>query len=257
MSSGFGGRLAALCTLSACLAFTTAVHAQGVDEFGAYGVPREGRSESSQDAAFELRFGRYRPEVDSELGGKSPFADVFGSSNRFELGAEVDWQLFRIPHFGTLAPGLGWGLTKFSANAQFTNGSGASEEDTRLWIMPMYLVGVARADFLSRDFGIPFVPYAKLGLGLGMWWSSDGQKSASAHGVAGKGLSYGLTYALGGMFLLDVLDQEDAKSADGLMGINNSYIFAEWFRPQLDGFGSSTTVDIGSSSWVLGIALEM
>jgi hypothetical protein len=257
MSPRFGRLFAALCIITASLAISAAARAQGVDEFGAYGIPREGRSESPQDAAFELRFGRYRPEVDSEFSGKTPFADVFGPANRYELGAEVDWQLLRVPHFGTLGPGLGWGLTKFSAKAQFTNGSGASEEDTRLWIMPMYLVGVARVDFLSRDLRVPFVPYAKLGLGLGMWWSSDGQKSASTKGVAGKGLSYGLTYALGAMFLLDVLDQEDAKSADGLMGINNSYIFAEWFRPQLDGFGSSSTLDIGSSSWVLGIAMEM
>ena len=75
--------------------------------------------------------------------------------------------------------------------------------------------------------------------------------------MAGKGLSYGLTYAAGVMFLLDVLDKDDAKSADGITGINNSYIFAEWFRPQLDGFGAKDVLDISSSSWVLGIAMEM
>ncbi len=124
--------------------------------------------------------------------------------------------------------------------------------------MPMYLVAVARADVVAKDFKVPLVPYAKLGLGYGMWWSSDGQRSAvAADGKKGRGGSYGLTYALGAMFLLDVLDEDDAVSADGITGINNSYVFAEWFRPQLDGFGSAKVLDIGSSSWLLGIALEL
>lgn len=258
MSARFGRLLSSLAITFTLLASTVAAHAQGVDEFGGYGRPREGGSESPQDTAFELRFGRYRPEVDDEFNGAAaPFKDTFGGSNRYSLGAELDWQLLRIPHFGTLAPGLGWNITRFTAKAAFTNGSGLSGEDTRIWMMPMYLVGVARADVLPRELKIPFVPYAKLGLGLGMWWSSDGQKSATAKGVAGKGLSYGLTYAAGVMFLLDVLDKDDAKSADGITGINNSYIFAEWFRPQLDGFGAKDVLDISSSSWVLGIAMEM
>ncbi len=259
MSGGLR-HLAALTTTACLLLPTLAAHAQGVDEFGGYGTRRGVQSESRQDAAFELRIGRYVPEVDSEVSG-SPFADTFGSSNEsfngYLLGAEVDWQVLRIPHFGTLAPGLGWGYTKFSAKARFANGSGVSATYTRISIMPMYLVAVARADVLPRDLKIPLVPYAKLGVGYGMWWSSDGKQSAEVDGKKGRGASYGLTYALGAMFLLDVLDEDDAVSADGLTGINNSYIFAEWFRPQLDGFGSSKVLDIGSSSWLLGIALEM
>jgi len=241
----------------AALSWSLSAHAQGVDEFGAYGKGKRGQqSESTQDAAFELRFGRYLPEVDDQL-GSTPFRTAFGNDARFLFGFEVDWQLIRIPHFGTLAPGVGWGLTKFGADAPFSNGSGVSSTETRIWIMPMYLVGVVRADVLPRDFSIPLVPYAKLGFGYGLWWSSDGEKSAKVDGVSGKGASYGLTYALGGMFLLDILDEDDAASADGLTGINNSYIFAEWFRPQLDGFGSDTVLDIGSSSWLVGIAMEL
>ena len=235
---------------------TRFAQAQGVDEFGAYGQRRGEKSESPQDAAFELRFGRYEPDVDSQL-SSTPFADTFGNSPRFMLGAELDWQLVRIPHFGSIGPGVGFGLTRFGAKARFTVGGALSDADTRLWMLPMYLVGVARVDVLSRDFGIPFVPYAKLGLGYGLWWSSDGTKTAKANGVTGRGASYGLTYALGGMFLLDILDGDDAASADGLTGINSSYVFAEWFRPQLDGFGSDEVMDIGSSSWVLGVAIEM
>jgi hypothetical protein len=216
--------------------------AQGVDEFGAYGMGRRGaQSESKQDSAFELRFGRYVPEVDSQL-GSTPFRTTFGDDARYLFGFEADWQLLRIPHFGTLAPAFGWGLTKFGAMAPFSDGSGVSKAETRIWIMPMYLVGVARADVFARDFNVPLVPYAKFGLGYGLWWSSDGDKSASADGMSGKGASYGLTYALGGMFLLDILDEDGAATADGITGINNSYIFAEWFRPQLNEFFSVRSV---------------
>jgi hypothetical protein len=245
--------LAAVTTISLP---SLSARAQGVDEFGAYGVRRGEQSESEQDAAYELRFGRYVPEVDSEL-GSTPFQDTFGGATRFIIGAEGDWQLLRIPHFGTFGPGFGFGITKFTAKAAFTDGTGVSESDTRLWIAPMYVVGVARADVFMRDFHIPLVPYAKLGLGYGLWWSSDGEKTPKVDGQSGRGASYGLTYALGGMFLLDVLDPDDAVTADGITGINNSYVFLEWFRPQLDGFGSNKVMDIGSSSWVLGVAVEM
>lgn len=251
-------RLFAASMTAACLVLpSAAARAQGVDEFGGYGSRRGVQSESKQQAAFELRVGRYIPEVDSNVGG-TPFQSTFGSSNRYMFGAEIDWQVLRIPHFGTLAPGIGWGYTKFTAKARFADGSGVSDSSTRLTIMPMYLVGVVRADVIAKDFKVPLVPYAKLGVGYGMWWSSDGQRSAkAADGKIGRGGSYGLTYALGAMFLLDVLAEDDAKSADAVTGINNSYIFAEWFRPQLDGFGSNKVLDIGSSSWLLGIAWEI
>jgi hypothetical protein len=256
MSRTSVGALATVASFAALSLTSQSSLAQGVDELGGYGIKRGQKSESKQEVAFELRVGRYVPDVDDSVEG-SPFQDTFGTSNRYIFGAEVDWQLVRIPHFGTLAPGVGWGYTKFTAPAVFADGSGTSASDTRIHIMPMYLVGVARADFLMRDFRVPFVPYAKLGVGYAMWWSSDGKQSAQYEGQAAKGSSYGLTYALGGMFLLDWLDPDDAVSADGLVGINNSYFFAEWFRPRLDGFGSNQVLNVGSSSWVIGLALEI
>jgi hypothetical protein len=34
-------------------------------------------------------------------------------------------------------------------------------------------------------------------------------------------------------------------------------VFGEWFRPQLDGFGSNKVLNVGSSSWLIGVAVEM
>jgi hypothetical protein len=256
MSSTFVRALLALLAACTLTLPSRPASAQGVDEFGVYGVRRGENSESPQDTAVELRFGRFDPDPDAGL-SSTPFKDYFGDDVRFLIGAEVDWQLLRIPHFGSLGPGVGFGVTKFSGKARVTGTGAVARSDTRVWMLPVHLVAVARADVLSRDFGVPLVPYGKLGLGYGLWWSSDGSRAARASGRAGKGASYGLTYALGAMFLLDVLDPDDAASADGLAGINSSYVFAEWFRPQLDGFGANDVLDLSSSSWLFGVAVEM
>jgi hypothetical protein len=230
--------------------------AQGVDEFGAYGPSRADHGESPQYGALEIRFGRYIPAVDSSVSG-TPFQDTFGDSNRYMFGLEADWQLVRIPHLGTFGPGIGWGYTRATGLARLTaDPSKFSGETTALSVMPFYAVGVLRADVLARDFGIPLVPYAKLGIGYALWWASDAGITSRVNGVLGRGVSYGPQYGLGLMFLLDELDPQTARDADNSLGINNSYIFGELFGSQLDDFGSKKGMNVGANSWVLGLAIE-
>lgn len=224
------------------------------DELGHYERWRRS-SESEQDVAIELRFGRYVPNADEGLNG-TPYKNIFGDKNRYFVGAEVDWQLLRIPMLGTLAPGLGAGYTIAGARARFTDGSGLSKQETSLAILPMYLVGVLRADVVARETLVPLVPYAKLGLGYALWWSKDQEDTARVDGKLGRGRSYGYQFALGAMFLLDVIDRADAKAADASIGLNHSYLFAEWFKSDLDGFGSKDQLQVGTSSWALGLAME-
>jgi hypothetical protein len=224
------------------------------DEFGSY-VKGGRRGESSQDAAVELRFGQYVPNIDKSVPG-APYQDVFGSSNRYIFGMEGDWQLIRFPHLGTLGPGLGWGYTRATGNARITATGEPSAEETALSVMPFYLVGVLRADVLARELNVPIVPYAKLGIGYALWWASDGGVTSRENGVLGRGVSYGPQYAIGAMFLLDELDQQTARDADNSLGINHSYIFGELYNSNLSGFGSNSRLDVGTSSWVLGLALE-
>jgi len=235
---------------------TAAAQTQGTDEFGAYGEQDHTHHESPQNGAFEARFGPYTPRVDSSVPG-TPFKDTFGTKKRYMFGLEADWQALRIPHLGTLGPGLGWGYTRATGRARLTAQPDVlSDEQTALSVMPFYLVGVLRADVFMRDFGIPLVPYAKLGLGYALWWASDGGTTSRQNGVLGRGVSYGPQYALGGMFLLDVLDQQSARDADNGLGINNSYVFAEWFGSELDAFGSKSRMNVGANTWVLGLAIE-
>ncbi len=229
--------------------------AQGVDEFGTYGKDRGANYESPQNGAVEARFGRYIPQVDKSVPG-SPFKDTFGTDTRYSFGLEGDWQVLRIPHLGTFGPALGWAYTRASAKARIIATGELSAEDTTLGIMPFYLVGVLRADVLMREFHVPFVPYAKLGMGYALWWASDGGTTSREDGVLGKGVSYGPQWALGGMFLLDFLDEQTARDADNSLGINNSYFFAEWLDSELDAFGSKNRLNVGANTWVMGLAIE-
>jgi hypothetical protein len=228
--------------------------AQEADELGRHNRGVE-LSESPQDLAVELRFGRYVPNVDSGLSG-TPFLDTFGNDSRYYGGFEIDWQLLRIPYFGTLAPAFGFGYTLASANAPLADGSGPSDQKTSLEIFPMYLVGVVRADVVAKKSFVPLVPYAKFGFGYALWNTSDEDDLARVDGVEGRGSSYGYQFALGGMLLLDVFDLQDARTADANIGLNHSYLFAEWYVSKLDGFGSSDTLDVGDNTWMLGLALE-
>jgi len=234
--------------------------AQGIDEFGAYGGLEDRKyRESPQNAAAEFRVGRYVPRVDSQFKNAAPYREVFGTDSRYLIGLEVDWQALRIPFLGTLGPGFGWGMTKSSGRALLPDSGGVrADQTTSLTIMPMYVVAVLRADVVTRETKIPLVPYAKAGLGYALWWVGDGDDAAETDDhVKGKGASYGYQFALGGMLLLDFFDPRAAREADNSIGINNSYLFTEWYYSDLSGFGSNNRMQVGTSTWMLGLALEI
>jgi hypothetical protein len=247
---------ASLAVLAAVVLSGGEAHAQGVDAFGPYGGLERGVERSPQDYAFEVRLGRYLPNVDDEFSGATPFADTFGNSNRFLLGVELDWQAVRVPHFGSFGPGFGLGYTSASAGAPLADGTGRSQQETSLAVLPLYAVGVLRVDVLATDLKIPLVPYGKLGLGYALWWVDVGDDTAKVGSVSGKGASFGWQFALGGMLQLDFLDRQSSITLDTTVGVNHSYVFAEWYRSDLSGFGSGT-MQVGDNTWMAGLAFEM
>jgi len=236
--------------------------ANAQDVLSEYSRANRQRPESNQEVAIEIRIGRYVPSVDSEFEdrpGPGPYEYMFGNDNRYSVGFEIDYQALRIPNFGSLGPGVSGGYTKSSATA-FNTDTGDTErgsEKTALIIWPTYVVGVLRVDVLARQTPVPFVPYAKLGLGMAFWSVSGSGHSATYEGQKGSGLSYGPQFALGAMFLLDSIDQGSANEIDANIGVNNSYIFAEWYVSNLNGFGSGDQMNVGTNTWVLGLALEI
>lgn len=219
--------------------------------------------ESPQSWAFELRFGPYKPLIDEEFksSGATPYKTIYGGSNRVVVGAELDYQALRIPYVGTLGPGAAWHFTKMTGMAKQQGTTVDSAESTSLWIMPMYLVGVLRVDVFARTFGVPLVPYAKLGAGYAIWKASNDLGTSvygdSSSNVVGKGHSYGLHYAGGLMLELDPFDRHSAAQLDESVGINHSYLYLEWYKSQLDGFGSGNQMQVGASTWSLGLAFEI
>jgi hypothetical protein len=251
-------RMAAMLAIGASfLTLPGAAHAQGTDEFGAYGgLEDRGLRRSPQEAAFEIRVGPYRPNVDDAVAG-SPYESTFGNSTRWHAGFEVDWQVLRLERTLSLGPGFSLAYTRAGAKAPLSDGSGRSSQDTEIEILPMFLAAVLRIDALADRTAIPLAPYAKLGFGYALWWTSDGESGARADGVSGKGASYGYTYSLGVVLRLDPLDPADAATADASLGINHSGLFIEWFGSSLDGFGSPDVLEVGTNTWVMGLTIEM
>lgn len=256
----------ALCCAGAfsAVAFTcVTARAQVIEPYGGMedrSWRREDRTvyESPQHWAFELRFGSYKPQVDDEFDtSPGPYETIFGNSGRLYLGFELDYQALRIPYVGTLGGGFSWGYTRMNGNGILTQSGQPAAEEVSLWIMPMYLAAVVRIDTLAEHTVIPLVPYAKVGVGYALWQSTNELGTSRANDVLGRGTSYGLHTAGGVMLRLDMFDAHAARQLDNSVGVNHSYVFFEWMRNGLDGFGAGDVMQVGTSTWVLGLAFEI
>jgi hypothetical protein len=220
--------------------------------------------ETSQHFAFELRFSPFTPAVDSDpaLHGATPFAQTLGNFPRVMFQGEFDWQALRIPHVGTLGPGIGIGYTKMSGDAQFVQPHGPdgilnSGETTSLTIFPFYAVAVLRADVVWRELHVPLVPYAKLGFAYSVWRASNSVGTSNYGGNIGVGGSMGTELGVGLAFNLNTFDEYAAKNFDEGVGVNNTYAFAEYTRADLDGLGiQSDPLRVGGASWTFGLTVE-
>lgn len=238
------------------------------------------RHESGQNFLIELRGGPWYPDTDAEFNGRAtPFRDMFGSSDRLQLGIEFDWQVLRVNPIGSIGLGVGVGYTSASAVAPLTQSpmpAAASWErpsggqETSLTVLPGYAVAVVRIDVLSRRTIIPLVPYIKYGVGYAYWWITNGDTlarrsltlspGASATdtdlGQAATGGTLGTHLALGLMLRLDVFEPAVQRAWDQQMGVNHSYVFAEYVRADLSGIGARPQLRLGTETWNVGLAME-
>jgi hypothetical protein len=221
------------------------------------------KHESSQWFAFELRFAPYWPNIDSQPGlTGQPYHQIFGNSAHLLVSGEIDAQVLRIPHFGSLGPAFSFGYTQMSAPAPFADGTGTSAENTNLEVFPMYLVAVLRVDVFMRDFRVPIVPYIKAGVGFTLWRSfTDSGTSNFVDPITGKtsnafGGTWGEQLSIGGALNLDWIDRRAAANLDDYTSINHTYIFGEWMLANLDNFGSSSGLRVGTNTFCGGLAFE-
>lgn len=223
-----------------------------------FGTPRSVHPyRSPQNFALELKFSPYSPNVDEEPGLRgTPFKDSFGDGPRIFIGLEFDWQTFRIPYLGTIGPGLSFGTVSMSRDARTVSGRLTADQYS-LSIKPLVLSAVLRADALWRGARIPLVPYGKVGLALVFWDASNAAGTATAGGIEGSGASMGPQFALGAAFPLDFFDSGAARSMDNATGINNTYIFGEYYALEATkGVGQSRGLYVGTNTWAAGLAFE-
>jgi hypothetical protein len=247
----------ALVVLLGCLG-ARAAHAQdhGADGDSILSTPigdTAHEDESPRAWNFELRFGPYRPDVDSEFSDRGstarPYAQTFGSSRHLMAGLEIDRQV--LHRGGTWAVGLGVGHYQVSAAALEANLSTRSGDQTTLTLIPAWLSLVYRADILRQRFHSPLVPYAKAGLDCSFWKTSDTSEPST------DGKTFGWHAAAGLSFDLSVLDPEDAHDMDRESGVNQTAVFFEYAHASLDGFGSGSVLHVGDTTWTAGLMVEL
>lgn len=256
---GAGNRWGASAVVLAVVAFA-AVSARAQD----LELPSEGvhhRYESPEHFNIQLGLSPFLPNVDSDpaLHGKTPFADAFGNGHTLMINAEIDWEALRIPHLGTLGPGLGIGYANFSGNAAVSNptpgGPTTSSEQTSLEIYPFYAVAVLRADAFWHEYGVPFVPYAKIGVATSLWRASNTLGTSHYNGIAGEGYTLGTQMSLGVAFVLNIFDPYAAREFDESMGVNTTAVFVEWSDASRDGLlVQSDPLHVGGTYWTFGMA---
>ncbi len=211
--------------------------------------------ESPRQFMAEIKFGPWRPDVDKEFKTKTPWKDTFGSGLNLITMLEIDWEFFH--KVGVIALGGSVGYSQASGHGLLEDGT-KSSDSTKFHLMPLGLSLIYRFDYLAQRYRFPFVPYVKGGLDAYLWWALNGQGDVSkaADGVSGKGATFGGHATAGLMFLLDALAPMMAQTFDTELGVNNTYLFAEFTWNWIDDFGSKSSMDLSSRTFMAGLAIE-
>lgn len=209
--------------------------------------------QSPRSGSVEFRLGGYQPQLDAEEGlTDTPFAKVFGDSNLLLFEAEM--QRFFYQGIGSAGLSLSLGYAEKYAAALLPEG-GTSSERTGLHVLPVRVRGVYRFDYPAFHWSIPVVPYIKPGLVAMPWWVNKGGEIEKVGNVEGRGVKFGWEVALGASFMLDILEPRLARDFDSDLGINHSYLFAEYTYAKVNNFGGEG-FNLSDSYWMFGLALD-
>ena len=219
----------------------------------------QAQSASPQTSSLDIRISRYKPSFDKGLSG-TPYASVMGDATDFAFGASIDWRIWH--GFGEVALGAGVSRWSHEGMALLADGS-ASNDTTRLTVIPITLDAVYRLDVFAERYEFPLVPYAKAGLVYGLWWMLDGVDNLSRYTkkdgttVTALGGTGGLYGTIGLRVLLDVFEPGAARSFDIEMGVNHSYLFAEYQAMWANDFGSSKSINLSAGLFNFGLAFDL
>jgi len=234
--------------------------------------------ESPRHWMLELKFGPYKPNVDSEPGlSGHPYRDVFGclpgkSCSKWAgytvmSQAELDFQIWK--GYGSLGVAGTIGYFRIKGKAlqpddpslpydPDSNPYIYSGDSTVMNLLPLVVQVVYRWDYAAIKWGVPIVPYVKGGAVCTVWWIENGNGDVARFGNGNKarGTTFGYEVNLGIAFLLDVLEPSAAKIMDREIGINHSYLFAEFVHSQVR-WAVHDRMHLGMpATFLAGLALE-
>jgi hypothetical protein len=238
--------------------------AAGIVAIAVLAAPFAAQAQSGNDystpitSALELRFGGVQPAIDDEFDGTGPYERIFGDRNLLLAEVEYDRQFWR--GFGSFAVGVHGGHMSREAKALNEDGE-RSPDRTRLTIWPVRASAVYRFDVLQERWNVPLVIAAKAGLDYYLWRVSTAgevarETNADGDELKGSGGTAGWHASVALHLCLDWFAPGMARSFDTNVGVNNSYIFAEYMASSVNDFGGAKSWDLSASSAVFGLAFE-
>lgn len=213
---------------------------------------------SPRNGGIEFKLGSFRPRIDTESGlNGTPYADTFGKTL---LLAELGVQRFFYQGIGTAGLGVSAGYGEKYAYAVDATTHAQSAERTSIKLVPLRLNALYKFDYAAFKWGIPLVPYVEAGLVYTPWWVTKGDETevaidADGNSLKGSGGRWGYGFIGGVSFLLDVLEPRMARDFDLDLGVNHTYLFAEYSYSEVNNFGGAG-FNLGSHHWMFGLAFD-
>ncbi len=224
-----------------------------------------------------IKLGPYVPAIDAQTGADT-YEEMFGGWAILPT-FELDRVVLHL-RAGQLTVGGSVGFFGKTAKAFVADDTPMDDEprertegdETKFRMIPLHATAAFRLTMLDDEWGIPLVPYARGGLAYHLWWvrapngnlardyrDADGMPcTAGAAGcVENKALggSLGVVGALGLAIRAERIDPDSADSMR-TSGIYHAGFYAELSMAKVDGFGSSTKLAVGDTTWFAGIDFE-
>jgi hypothetical protein len=227
---------------------------------GQVNAPGTIANESPRTFALELKMGPYTPLIDSAVfpnlgpNDQRPYARVFGGTPMLmgEIGLEyLVWQ-----GFGSIGVGAQVAYAEKFGKAVDAETGAKAEQSTGLRLLPIRPTVSYRFDVLALRYNIPLVPYVKGSFVTMPWWVVNGGKLEYADGLPGQGVAFGGAGTIGLSFMMDILDSRLARDFDSSVGVNHTYLFAE-FNFQEMGRSSTVPLLLSSRHWLFGLAFDL
>ena len=219
---------------------------------------QRGAGESPRWGAVRLKLGSYNPRssIDGETNLTSqPYLETFGA--RGMLLFEIAYEQYLWQGLGALGAGLSAGYAeKYAAATVAADPTQTTTERTALQVFPLRLQAVYNFDYPALHWSIPLIPYVRGGVAYVPWRITKGGTIEVIGDRRGAGGKWGVSGEAGLAFLLDVLEPRFAADFDQDLGVNHTYVFAEYDVLRTDLLFGGGGLNLSSHQWMFGLNLE-